>query len=495
MRRCRAQVVLRTLAALLLLAAAHAAYGQAAAERLLLEAARSEQAGDAGRAMTDYEMVARQFPGTEVAGRALLSLVNLRRSQGDLTGAAEACDRLIDDFPGTSYAAAGLFYTGEMQLDRARKRDETEAARETFRRIWVLFSPVTHPDLIYRAGARVRNAELDIRAGDLGAAELSYLSTLESEPMSEWTMRARLGLARIYLERGDWSLAAETFQQAINEAVSLGHGDVADEARLNLTLAHRLMLRPAAGRKRWQSGAVVPGARIGRRPAGIAANGDGRVVHVDEYPGKGVILEGGRVVASKTFEEAFRPFFARDGRALVPAGTTIWDVASGGQAGNFMGPSRAPVRRINGGAEGIFQWFTLEEKPNRVLTYRTESRMSRTVPSGAPIDIATDGQGRLHILDSGGVVRFDPSGDSSNRLVSGGLTRPIALDVDPMGNVYVLDRDGRVDVFDTRGAKLETVGPSFPGGVRLGSAIDIAVDGTGRIYLLDGKPSALYVLE
>ena len=146
-----------------------------------------------------------------------------RQATSGLTGAMQACDVLIDDFPNTSYAAAGHFYTGEMQLDRARKRDETATARETFRRIWLLFDPVTYPDLIYRAGARVRNAELDIRAGDLAGAELSYLYTLEGEPMSEWTMRARLGLAGIYLERGEWVLAAETFQQAINEAVSLGY--------------------------------------------------------------------------------------------------------------------------------------------------------------------------------------------------------------------------------------------------------------------------------
>jgi outer membrane protein assembly factor BamD (BamD/ComL family) len=489
------QLRLGPLALLAGLAMAAPVAGQEAAERLLLEAARSEQERDIPSAMTDYEMVARQFPGTEVAGRALLRLVDLKRSRGDVTGATEACDRLIDDFPGTSYAAAGLFYTGEMQLDRARKRDETTEARETFRRIWLLFGPVEFPDLIYRAGARVRNAELDIRAGDLASAELSYLSTLEGEPMSEWTMRARLGLARIYLERGDWALAAETFQQAINEAVSLGHADVAAEARLNLTLAHRLMLRPAAGEQRWQTGRAVRAAGVGRKPAGVAATGDGRVLVVDEYPGRAVLLDGETVVATRAYEEAYRPFFARDGRALVPSGTTVWDVESGGQAGNFMGPSKAPVRRLNGGAEGIFQWFTFEQKPNRVLTYRTEARMSRTMSEEAPIDIATDGQGRLHVLGPSGVARFNPAGEASTKLISGGFSKPIALDVDPMGNVYVLDLGGQVDMFDARGQKLDTVGPAFPGGITLGQPVDLAVDGTGRIFLLDARPGALYVLE
>ena len=468
--------------------------GQQAAERLLLEAERSAQQGDLSSALTDYEMVSRQFPGTEVAGRALMKMVAGKRLQGDLTGATQACNRLIDDFPGTAYAAAGLFFMGEMQLDRARKRDETLAARETFRRIWVLFDPVTHPDLIYRAAARVRNAELDIRAGDLESAELSYLATLEGEPMSEWTMRARLGLAGIYLDHGDWMLAAETLQQAINEATKLDFEAVADEARVNLTLAHRLMLRPAAGAKRWQSGRKVRGVTPGKKPAGVAATRDGRIVVVDEYPGSAVLLEGDTVVKSRSFKEAWRPFFTRDGKAWVPTGTVIWEVEDG-ERRTYLGPSRTPIRRINGGAEGIYQWFTIEEKPNRVLTHREESRIDRTMPASDPLDIASDGQGRLYVLSASGVVRFNPAGDASTRLISGGLSKPIALDVDPMGNVYVLDRGGRLDIFDTHGQKLESMGPSFPGGISLKSPVDVAVDGTGRIYLLDGKPSALYVLE
>ena len=479
---------------LLLLTFPAASQGQQAAQRLLLQAERSEQEGDLASALTDYELVARQFPGTEVAGRALMRLVAGKRARGDLTGATQACNRLIDDFPGTSYAAAGLFFMGEMQLDRARKRNETAAARETFRRIWVLFDPVTHPDLIYRAAARVRDAELDIRAGDIDGAELSYLATLEGEPVSEWTMRARLGLASIYLERGDWVLAAETLQQAINEATSLGFEGVADEARVNLTLAHRLMLRPAAGAKRWQAGRRVGGVTPGKKPVGVAATGDGRIVVVDEYPGRAVLLEGDRLVKSRTYEEAWRPFFTRDGKAWVPTGTVIWEVEDGTRR-SYLGPSRAPIRRINGGAEGIYQWFTVEKKPNRVLTHREESRIDRTMPAGDPIDITSDGQGRLYVLNASGVVRFNPAGDASTHLISGGLAKPIALDVDPMGNVYVLDRGGRLDIFDHRGKKLESMGPSFPDGVSLSAAVDVAVDGTGRIYLLDGKPSALYVLE
>jgi outer membrane protein assembly factor BamD (BamD/ComL family) len=477
-----------------LLAQATVATAQEAAQRLLIEAERAEQDGNTSSALTDYEMVSRQFPGTEVAAQALGRMVEIKRAQGDVDGATAACNRLIDDFPGTNHAAMGMFYSGDLQLGRARKPADAQAVRETFRRVWVLFDPVTHPDLIYRAAARVRHAELEIRAGDIAGAELSYLSTLEAEPMSEWTMRARLGLAGIYLERANWVLAAEMLQQAINEATILGFTDVAADARSHLTLVHRLMLRPAANGKRWQTGSTVGGLNL-NKPAGIAASGDGRLVATEEL-GRSVLFEDGKNVLQRSYDFAYRPFFSRDGKAWVPTGTVIWEMVDRERM-TYMGPSRQPTRAILSGAEGIYQWFTIEEKPQRVLTHRAESRVDRQIPASDPVDIATDGQGRLHILDAQkrGVVRYSPAGDASTNLISGVLARPIALDVDPMGNIYVLDRDGQVDIFDSKGQKIETLGPSFPGGITLTSAHDIAVDDTGRIYLLNSKPGSVYVLE
>jgi hypothetical protein len=310
--------------------------------------------------------------------------------------------------------------------------------------------------------------------------------------MSEWTMRARLGLAGIYLERGNWALAAETLQQAINEATSLGETVVADDARTRLTLVHRLMLRPAAGAKRWQSSKRCSGLSL-NKPAGIAATGDGRLVVTEEL-GRVRLIENNAITLSRSYDFAYRPFWSRDGKAWVPTGTVIWD-AINRERMTYLGPSRAPVKAIESGAEGVFQWFTIEKKPQRILAHRADSRIARAVPASDPLDIAADGQGRLYVLEGTRVKRFNTAGDASVGLIQGGLSRPVALDVDPMGNIYVLDRTGKVDVFDAGGQKLESFGPALPGGGALSTPKDIAVDDTGRLYLLNGKPGALYVLE
>ena len=252
------------------------------------------------------------------------------------------------------------------------------------------------------------------------------------------------------------------------------------------------MLRPAVGDKRWQSAKTMSGLSLDK-PAGIAATGDGRLVVAEEL-GRVRLIENNNVSLQRSYDFAYRPFWSRDGKAWVPTGTVIWEVVDRDRM-TYLGPSRAPVRAIESGAEGVFQWFTIERKPQRILAHRADSRIDRPVPSTDPLDIAADGQGRLYVLEGQRVKRFNTAGDSSLSLVQGGLSKPIALDVDPMGNVYVLDRTGKVDVFDSSGQKLESFGPTLPGGGTLGTAKDIAVDDTGRLYLLSDKPGTVHVLE
>jgi sugar lactone lactonase YvrE len=80
--------------------------------------------------------------------------------------------------------------------------------------------------------------------------------------------------------------------------------------------------------------------------------------------------------------------------------------------------------------------------------------------------------------------------------ISGSWQRPQALDVDSLGNVFVLDRASRtIDVRDRAGATLATVGPTLPGGLTLRDVEDIAVDARGRLLVVDADISSVVVLE
>ena len=73
--------------------------------------------------------------------------------------------------------------------------------------------------------------------------------------------------------------------------------------------------------------------------------------------------------------------------------------------------------------------------------------------------------------------------------------RPEAIDIDPLGNIYYLDRDLKeVIVYDRDGNQLgPPIGPRI-GSIVLDSPRDIAVDGSGRIYIADRNLNGVIVI-
>jgi hypothetical protein len=70
------------------------------------------------------------------------------------------------------------------------------------------------------------------------------------------------------------------------------------------------------------------------------------------------------------------------------------------------------------------------------------------------------------------------------------------MTVDALGNIYVLDAGAsRIEVLHQDGQRLAFVGPVLPGGRELRSPEDLAVDGSGRLLIVDSKLSSVIVLE
>ena len=73
---------------------------------------------------------------------------------------------------------------------------------------------------------------------------------------------------------------------------------------------------------------------------------------------------------------------------------------------------------------------------------------------------------------------------------------PKANSVARLGRMYVLDRGSRtVLVYDADGQRLDSLGPQLGGGIELRSPVDLAVDGSGRLFIADEKLPFVAVLE
>ena len=94
------------------------------------------------------------------------------------------------------------------------------------------------------------------------------------------------------------------------------------------------------------------------------------------------------------------------------------------------------------------------------------------------------------------MIRFTADGQRDEVVVEGDWRRPEAIEIDGLGNIYVLDRDAKlIDVFDAEGNPLTRLGPDFPSAVQMRSPRDLAVDGTGRVYIADRGAAIVYVIR
>jgi sugar lactone lactonase YvrE len=136
-----------------------------------------------------------------------------------------------------------------------------------------------------------------------------------------------------------------------------------------------------------------------------------------------------------------------------------------------------------------------------VLTFETPRKGQEILSRDRPDyeDLAQDPRGRIYALDqrSGAVMRIDLDRRWDGIVKqSNAWRKPVAIAVDRLGQIYLLDRGaGTVEVYDTDGSRIDTLGPQLGGGIELRDPEDLAVDGLGRIFIADAKLPFVVVLE
>lgn len=487
-----------------------------AAERLYREASRMEDAGDQEGALEELLLLVQQFPQDELAPRALLQAVELRSARGDLPGAESVLQRLLDTYPRTPEAAAGFVLQGRLKNQGARSTVDLEEARSSWRRVPLLYGRESFPNLPSRVEARVRSGELSLMLGDAETAAAEFLAAIEDEPENRWTPRAKLGLARAWVERQKWQAAAEVLstietsedapaiagQQDLEAAMAK---DAAQKARQMLALMHRVHLRPSLGTSSWPTVSRFPqGGSPLRQPDGVAAGRDGRSMVVDGKSKSVLLLDAeGRLVESATLDDMERPAWSQGGSPYVVTDEEI-RFPFHGERSRFLEPRADREVQLDGmqaAERGIFgSWYVLAKGWKSVLTYASNRQGREFLSKDRPtfVDIAQDTRGRLYLLDSKSkqVQRLDRDGKWDGVVLQGTWRRPQAIALDPLGRIYILDRsDNTVQIYATNGQRLMTLGPTFSGGIELRAPVDLSVDGSGRIFIADNKLPFVVVLE
>ena len=482
----------------------------AGAETLLSDAQRFEREGDLDRAFRQYELIVEQFPESAVTPRALLALGQGRWSRGEVDGARAATAYLRSTYPRSPSAAGAFVLEGDIALARAQGPAELSAARDAFGGVPRLFEASEYPALEWRALAILRTGEISLLLGEFDEAAAAFLALIENEPPSAQTAAGRLGLATVLLQQGDWASAGQALQQVISTGPG-GDGDTqgvfaSEIARRRLSLIHRLIVRRELGELPWAQARRLQLADRLRDPIGVAASAEGQLLIADEgIPQVFLVDRDGTILQRRRLDDLRPPWWDQRGtpyalnrRSVSPAVLqTQRFVVPRGSAGSD--PDQ--LDNLAAGARGVFgQWFLLDTDPRRVVVFADDARHLTTLAGNLvePVDLATDSRGRVHVLDqeTNSVIRFDADGSPVGRVLVGTWGRAQALDIDELGNLYILDRDeNEIHVFSQTGQPLEVLGPQLPDGVELKDPRDLAVDGTGRLYIADRGADTIVILE
>lgn len=504
------EIVVCALVAALAGTPAAAARGQdAEARRLFLNAQRLERDGDTAKALGEYAFLVQQFPGSEWADDALLQTALTELQSGNQEAARRTIDRLVDGYARTGSAAGGLFLRAEMLASGARTADEIGQARDALRRIPIAFPPRSFPALAWRGQAKASAGELSLLLGEEAEAAATLIDAIENEPRTEATARALFAFSVLLGRQADWAAATQALQEIRGDfdptSAETATGWVAAAGR-RLSLIHRTVIRPARREPPWTHGfpRTTRGVTLDR-PTGIAADSAGRLIVADEGGDFVVLLAAdGTVLARRGLQDPRRPWFSRTGVAMAAteSSVTALETMNSSPLSARGGRNPGPLQKIFAVESGLFGGlYVLDEDSRRMLVFDADlNHIATPLENGRvePADVARDTRGRLYVLDGKdkAVLRYSQDGRLDRKIIAGAWKDPVALAIDELDNIYVLDRgDKIVDVFSSDGRKLATLGPRVPGGFALRNARDLAVDGSGRLYIADRDEDVILVFE
>ena len=473
------------------------------AQRLILEAERQIQNGNVREGLAEYAAVVERYPQSPLAPTALLQTAWVQYGSNLPTEADASAKALIERYPDSREAAAGFVIQGRIAQEAAQGPGDLDRARNSFNRVPLLYGSERFPTLASRTEARVRSADASFLLGDFDEASAAYLEALEDEPNGPFTSNAHLGFGRVLLMRGDWVSAMQFLQQVLVQTDGDPlREDLNQTARQYLTLAHRLFLRPSSGQQPWLSSRALAftGLEL-KRPRSIAADAAGRLVLVDSEATL-MIEPSGQFTRVSEAKSVGRPWFTAQDEPFLPVGTVMQSVASRRTSSFTLGGDKPKaLDKMTAGSRGVFrEWVVLDQKASdaaHVFNRDTRYLRSLAIPGGRATDVAVDPLGRILVLDGKGrkVLRFGIGGTLEESL-SVTLDKPDALDVDGLGNIYVLDSSNKqIRVTTAAGVDLVQFGPTLPGGLTPRSIDDLAVDGFGRIYLTSRRDGSVLVIE
>ncbi|HXV59336.1 MAG TPA: tetratricopeptide repeat protein [Vicinamibacteria bacterium] len=453
------------------------------------------------QALNDFQAIVTSMSSTEYADDALLHIGRYYLDvEEDFDKAKENFETILRAYP-TSDAAPGAYYfLGELLFRSDRAGRSIDDAVANYQRVFLYPGNPWIPAALFSTGRSLEHQ------GKFEPAVDAYFQVVAEHPSSEWTAGARLGIGRSYVRLGDPEEAMTQFQEVRNL-----HPDVAEaeEALDWLTLLFRfygypMMGEPISFRRETtfdprlkDDFKDIIAVRISPSGVHMLERGRDRVISFDR---------AGKFTGSLAAADPHGLFVDARGELVVAneKGLTIEGKPAIFRVPSDKGPQQLEKIR-NAVRDRLGDVYVYDDDEKKVLRFRRDGELVGAFPDAQRREILTmevDAVGNVIMLDKKerGVDVLSPDGSVLARIPAqrapSNLKKAVDIALDPAGYLYVLDEDeAAVAVFDAGYQFVTRLTSQNLGQGVLAKPVSLDVDASGDLYVYDDKAKALIHLR
>jgi len=494
--------------------------------------------GKRDEAIQALRKVFHDFPDSPYAPQALLKTADLiypasawdqigSASPAAIKDAGDMLAALSQKYRSSREAPRALVKLGYLSLEPANPKADLDEACGRFATAAQVYPDSDWADDAYFGSGMCET----LRAHPALAADF-FARLMDESPASPLAPEAlyRFGLALSHLDD-----TAEAMLSLERVRTRFPDSRFAPRALDRISLLHRLRLQPALLRSGGvaRSGAGAPAQRVASAQGALSPDPD--IFRLDDAYGTAPAPRGQPAKTEEAFRGASDIAIDSQGLAVIASpktpgvfrldpkgrvqerianptpeyvavgeGLAVY-ISGGGQialnAKNWSGPDlkgwdgRPPREFGPVAADASGRIYLLDTRDNVLLVFDRGRHLAGTVrpevKDGRFVDVARSDDGGVYVLE--GRTRFAlelHQGKTTRKinLAGLGMTEPIAVAADGLGDLYVLDgHSGWVYVASPAGERITIIRPPKTAAARLGDPSSVAVDAVGRVYLSGRK--------
>jgi TolA-binding protein len=453
------------------------------------------------QALNDFQIIVTSMANTEYADDALLRIGRYHLDVAEeFDKAKESFDTVLRSYPTGNAAPGAYYYLGEVVFRSDRTGRSIDDALANYQRVFLYPGNPWIPAALYSTGVALE------RQGRFQEAVDAYFQVIVDHPRSDWAAGARLGVGRSFVRQGDPLEAMAQFQEVRNAHP----GTPEAESSLDwLTLLFRFYGTRLLGQAvSFRRDTTFNPALRDRLKDVVAVRISSAGIHVLERDKKRLLTfdREGKLSGS---QQAVDPY----GLVVDPRGEVIITNDKGvvldGKPTIFSVPSEKgpkPLEKLRFTArDRLGELYVYDDNEKKILRFSSSGDLVGPFPDANPREILTlemDPVGNLVVLEKKDreVAVFGPEGRTVARIQTGrgqwALKRAVDIAIDPAGYLYIVDQDeAKIAVFDASYQFVTLLGaPNLGGGV-LSKPVALDVDSSGDLYVYDDKEKSIVRLR